>query len=414
MLLALRHEVAELVLLRRELDQRARRAHGVVARVDEDHDLLAAPQRRDRLVVGDLQHEGVALLELVLGDAAEGLHERHRPVGGAEEEEARRWVRLEEEGDVAVVGQRRREADDPDHHLRRLDEAQRARDERLDDGAAVVVEQVHLVDDEQADGGDEGVGALARRHVPLLGRRHDEVRLAELALRQLHVARVLLDLEPEPRQRLGELADDLLREGLHRRDVDHLQPLGLEDAVLVAALADLLHDRQQRDVRLAGAGRRAHEHVLVGVERGARHRRLQLVEALHALERELRVVGQLADLHEPLLRARGPRGRRHADLLPPLVVLAHRAVGQRLLLAADARGRTDRCEHWVGRRGGRGLARLSSAVAASRPPSAAGTSPPSARRGCAARRAPRDASPGLACRVLAPLLLTLLLRSTSC
>ena len=64
---------------------------------------------------------------------------------------------LEEERDVCIVGQGSREADDPDHLLRRLDEAERARHERLDDGPSVVVEQMDLVNDEQPDRGHERI-----------------------------------------------------------------------------------------------------------------------------------------------------------------------------------------------------------------------------------------------------------------
>eukprot|EP00965_Chrysotila_dentata_P165230 5455650-Pleurochrysis_carterae.AAC.1 len=47
------------------------------------------------------------------------------------------------------------------HLLRRLDEPERACDDRLDHGPSLVVEQVHLVDDEQPDALHQRVGALA-------------------------------------------------------------------------------------------------------------------------------------------------------------------------------------------------------------------------------------------------------------
>ena len=107
-----------------------------------------------------------------------------------------------------VVGQRRRQPDDPDHLLRRFYEAEGSRDERLDHGTTLVVEQMylrhiraagadglhnigmavaslgkeraHLVDDEQADALYEAVRPLPSDHVPLLGRRDDEVRALHL------------------------------------------------------------------------------------------------------------------------------------------------------------------------------------------------------------------------------------------
>ena len=47
-------------------------------------------------------------------------------------------VDAQEEGHVDVVWERGRQADDADHLLRRLDEPQRARDQRLGGGAAAV------------------------------------------------------------------------------------------------------------------------------------------------------------------------------------------------------------------------------------------------------------------------------------
>lgn len=68
----------------------------------------------------------------------------------------------------------------------------------------------HLVDDEQLDLRHEGaVAALARDDVPLLGRRHDDLRLGDLLPRQLHVARQLADAQAQGRQALAELVHHL-------------------------------------------------------------------------------------------------------------------------------------------------------------------------------------------------------------
>ena len=54
---------------------------------------------------------------------------------------------------------------------------ERARHEALDHGAAVVVQQVHLVDDEQLDELRQRhvTSALARHHIPLLRSRHQHL-----------------------------------------------------------------------------------------------------------------------------------------------------------------------------------------------------------------------------------------------
>ena len=68
---------------------------------------------------------------------------------------------------------------------RRLDLADRPRDDRLEDGPAVVVEQVDLVDDDQAhELRVRAVAALARDDVPLLRRRDDDLARLDLRDRQ--------------------------------------------------------------------------------------------------------------------------------------------------------------------------------------------------------------------------------------
>ena len=107
-------------------------------------------------------------LHFILVDTDERLRERHGAVGWAKVEETGGGVDFEKEGDVGIVRQRRGEPNYTNHLLRGLDEAQRASDQRLDDRPAVVVEQMHLVDDQQAHGGDQRVRTLSRRHIPLL------------------------------------------------------------------------------------------------------------------------------------------------------------------------------------------------------------------------------------------------------
>ena len=77
-----------------------------------------------------------------------------------------------------------------------LDLAHGTGDDGLDDRAAVVVQQVDLVDDEQAHELRVGaVAALARDDVPLLRRGHNDLGGIDLALGHVHVTCQLPNLQ---------------------------------------------------------------------------------------------------------------------------------------------------------------------------------------------------------------------------
>ena len=229
----LAHEAVDRVVVERHVAQRRRRLRGLGARVHEDEDLVPA-RLRQHLLVADLVHQLEPLERLLLGDADVLLLQRHGPEAVVEEEHARGRVDAEQLRHVRKVGQRRRQAHEPHGVARRLDLADRPRDDRLEDGAAVVVEQVDLVDDDQAhELRVRAVAALARDDVPLLRRRDDDLRRLDLRDRQRLVARQLADLHAVRREALAEVEHDLLHEGLHRRDVDDLERVEVDAAARV-------------------------------------------------------------------------------------------------------------------------------------------------------------------------------------
>jgi len=134
------------------LAQRLGRLDRVLARVDKHHALVAVLDELGDLVERGLVEVGARLHRTRLAlDADKVLLERDRAERRVEEEEAGVSVHAEEVGDVDIVGEGRREADDADEALHALDLALRAGDDRLDDGAAVLVQEVDLVDDEELD-----------------------------------------------------------------------------------------------------------------------------------------------------------------------------------------------------------------------------------------------------------------------
>ena len=131
------------------------------------------------------------------------------------------------------------------------------------------MEQVDLVDDEEAD--ELRVGALprlARDDVPLFGGGHDDLRLVDLGLGEVDVARELLGDDPVGLEALREVPDHLGNKGLHGCHVDDLEGRGVDGAVVPEVHPDLVEDAQHGAVGLSGARGGAQQHVLAGEHRG--------------------------------------------------------------------------------------------------------------------------------------------------
>ena len=299
-------EASERVVGERHVANGARGLDGLLARVHE-HEHLPGAGALDHLLVRDLVHELVLRHGLLGRDADELLLERHRAVAVVERKEIL-GLDAQEGRHVLVVGQRGREAHQAHHLLRRLDLAHGARDDRLEHRATLVVQQMYLVEQNQAHELREGtIAALARHNVPLLGRRDDQLRLADLLLREVDVARELAHRQAHLAEHEREVADHLAYETLHRRDVDHLERILVDrHAVLADVLSDGLQHGQQRTDRLARAGRRTHEHVLGRVDG-------RLVHAtLDAIERRDRLAAVLGAPHKDRLRPLGQRAHENA------------------------------------------------------------------------------------------------------
>mmetsp|Transcript_29704 Transcript_29704/g.63180 ORF Transcript_29704/g.63180 Transcript_29704/m.63180 type:complete len:350 (-) Transcript_29704:240-1289(-) len=236
----LMEEFRQRVVLHGEVAERGGRLHSLLPRVHEDEDLILAGIFHE-LLVAHLIHGVEALDCLLVGDTDVGLLERHRPKLVPEIEEPLLRVHAQEDAHILVIRQRRGEPDKPNVLLSRLDLADCPSHNGLQHRPASVVQEVDLIDDDQADELRVGtlVAGLPRDDVPLLRGGDDDLCLVDLRLCEIDVAAELADDDAVALQALRETRHHLLHKGLHGRHVDNLESRKIKRAVLEA---ELVHD----------------------------------------------------------------------------------------------------------------------------------------------------------------------------
>jgi hypothetical protein len=204
-------KLGERLLLHGHVAQELGRLDRLLSRVHKDEGLRLAGLV-ENLFVADLV-DGLQPLDcLLLGDTNELLLETNGAVRGVKVEETLLDVDTKEGGDILVVGEGSRETDDTDTVMRLVHLANGTRENRLEHGSTVVVEQVDLVNDDEADEvGVARVGGLAGDDVPLLRGRDNDLGLGDLLLGELRVTSQLGDLDVEGAETLGEGSNLLLQ-----------------------------------------------------------------------------------------------------------------------------------------------------------------------------------------------------------
>jgi hypothetical protein len=234
----------------------------------------------ENLFVADLVDGLQPLDGLLLGDTNELLLETDGTVRGVKVEETLLDVDTKEGGDILVVGKGSRETDDTDTVVRLIHLANGTRENRLEHGSTVVVEQVDLVNDDEADEvGVARVGGLAGDDVPLLG-----------VVTMIWVSEICCLVSCESPVNSATLMSRALKrlvkaatcscKRLHRRNVDDLERVAVDDTSLgVAGLLDRAQHGEGSTVCLARTGRRTDEHRLVGLKGNGEDLALNRVEA---------------------------------------------------------------------------------------------------------------------------------------
>mmetsp|Transcript_19882 Transcript_19882/g.59474 ORF Transcript_19882/g.59474 Transcript_19882/m.59474 type:complete len:1131 (-) Transcript_19882:1421-4813(-) len=267
------------LVVRRGVEQQVDRGHARLLPVrHEDDDGFLGRVMLDGLVDRTTHGEqpGRAVVDV---EALDDHLQRNSPHVGREIEQARA-AGADPLADVLGIRERGRQRDDADGLLHLHRDVSHAADDSFEGRADVAVEEVQLIDDEEADL-LHGLARLppAAHEVPLLRRRDHDVRL----LQRLHIDRRLPDelghLETE---RLAELVLPLLQAllggGRVRRDVH---------AALDGVVAKEHAQHRELSADDLSAGRRcANEAIVVrGVQRAERLR-LNRVEHLEALRGE--------------------------------------------------------------------------------------------------------------------------------
>ena len=224
-------ELRQLIVLQRRVAHRLGRLGRLLSAVDED-DGLRLTRVLHHLLVADVVHQLEPLQGLLHGDADELLLQRTRTETVVEDEQPLRRVHTEEGGDVLEVGQRRGKTDDSHHLLCRLHLSHGASHDRLQHRAAIIMQQVNLVDDQQSHQlGVRPVSRLASDDIPLLRGGDDHLRVVDLRAGQRHVAGELADVDAVGLQPRSEVAHHLRNQRLHGSDVHNLERRRVQGAV---------------------------------------------------------------------------------------------------------------------------------------------------------------------------------------
>ncbi|KAK8195010.1 uncharacterized protein BKA78DRAFT_308858 [Phyllosticta capitalensis] len=178
------------------------------------------------------------------------------------------------------------------------------------------MQHVDFVDNQKPDLLNKlGVSCTLSSHdVPFFRSGDYDLCLQDLRFSEVHVARQLANLDPEPRQPFSKLFRNLCSQRFHGCHIHNLEVIGLEDKVVRLGvfprtrddvLGDCVEDRQHGSICFTSTSRGTDEHVLAGFVSHGIHKALHAIEGLVAFERSLAKSVETLDFNQTLPNSKG-------------------------------------------------------------------------------------------------------------
>jgi len=144
-------------------------------------------------------------------------------------------------------------------------------------------------DDKSHQLGVRTLPTFPRDDVPLLWGADDHLGLVDLLLGKLAVPRQFIHNQPILGESLPKVARHLGTERLHWCNVDDLELVNIDGAVVIDVLANLMQHGEQGHVGLSSASGCAQQKVLLTLHAGGVELALNPVERLEALKSRLSI-----------------------------------------------------------------------------------------------------------------------------
>ena len=230
----------------------------------KDDGLLAHSEHSFEIWVYDVVHDIVCSLKIAgFFDSIEATLQRCWPVARIEIECAF-LICSDELGDIIVVRQCGREADNSDWLLIFQPSGDSSSYQALQDKSSTIVEQMNFIDDQTIDSVHHTI-SFSCHHIPLFWRGNDDMGLSNFRLADAHISSQLTDFQFQISQSCFEFCNDLSSQCFQWCNIHDLKWFGWEipwtSAVRVYMLTDLSQNSEESNICLTSTCRSGNDHA---------------------------------------------------------------------------------------------------------------------------------------------------------